>query len=116
LSYIGPSIGTLFGTVVWVFYLLIILCKKLEIGFAEVMRWKELGRIFGLSFFCGVLLWLTPIPTSNLFFKLLIRFIIYVGLFFTSLVLTKSIHADEWELLRIPLTMIRKRVTKKRLS
>jgi O-antigen/teichoic acid export membrane protein len=113
LSYIGPSIGAFFGTLVLVFYLLIALCKKLEVRFAQVMRWKELGRIFGLSLFCGVLLWLIPIPTSNLFFKLLIRFIIYVGLFFTSLVLTKSLHADEWELLRIPLTLIRKIATKK---
>jgi hypothetical protein len=83
------------------------------VRFAQVMRWKELGRIFGLSFFCGVLLLLIPIPTSNLFFKLLIRFIIYVGLFFTSLVLTKSLHEDEWELLRLPLTLIRKITTKK---
>jgi O-antigen/teichoic acid export membrane protein len=113
LSYIGPSIGTFFGTLVLVFYLLMVLCKKLEVRFAQVMRWKELGRIFGLSLFCGVLLWLIPIPTSNLFFKLLIRFIIYVGLFFTSLVLTKSLHADEWELLRMPLTLIRKIATKK---
>jgi O-antigen/teichoic acid export membrane protein len=113
LSYIGPSIGTVFGTVVAASYLLMTLCKKLEIRFAQVMRWKELGRIFGLSLFCGVLLWLIPIPTSNLFFKLLIRFIIYVGLFFTSLVLTKSLRADEWELLQIPLTLIRKIATKK---
>jgi hypothetical protein len=77
------------------------------------MRWKELGRIFGLSLFCGVLLWLIPTPTSNLLFKLSIRFVIYVGLFFTSLVLTKSLHADEWELLRTPLTLIRKIATKK---
>jgi O-antigen/teichoic acid export membrane protein len=113
LSYIGPSIGTVFGTVVSASYLLMTLCKKLEIRFVQVMRWKELGRIFGLSLFCGVLLWLIPIPTSNLFFKLLIRFIIYVGVFFTSLVLTKSLHADEWELLQIPLTLIRKIATKK---
>lgn len=113
LSYIGPSIGTVLGTLVSVSFLLTILCKKLEIRFAQVMRWKELGRIFGLSLFCGVFLWLIPIPTSNLFFKLLIRFIIYVGLFFTSLVLTKSLHADEWELLRILLTLIRKIATKK---
>jgi O-antigen/teichoic acid export membrane protein len=113
LSYIGPSIGTFFGTLTLVSYLLMTLCKKLEVRFAQVMRWKELGRIFGLSIFCGVLLWLIPIPMSNLFFKLLIRFIIYVGLFFTSLALTKSLHADEWELLRIPLTLIRKIATKK---
>jgi O-antigen/teichoic acid export membrane protein len=113
LSYVGPSIGTSFGTVVSVAYLLMTLCKKLEVRFSQVMRWKELGRIFALSIFCGMLLLLIPIPTSDLFFKLLIRFIIYVGLFFTSLVLTKSLRADEWELLRMPLTLIRKIATKK---
>jgi O-antigen/teichoic acid export membrane protein len=113
LSYIGPSIGTVFGTVVSVSYLLMTLCKKLEIRFAQVMRWKELGRIFSLSLFCGVLLWLTPVPFSNLLFKFVTRFILYTAYFFGSLVLTKSLHADEWELLRTPLTLIRKIATKK---
>jgi len=113
LSYIGPSIGTVFGTLVSVSFLLTILCKKLKIRFAQVMRWKELGRIFGLSLFCGVLLWLTPVPFSNLLFKFVTRFILYTAYFFGSLVLTKSLHSDEWELLRIPLTLIRKIATKK---
>jgi O-antigen/teichoic acid export membrane protein len=108
LSYIGPSIGTFFGSLVSVSYLLVALCKKLEIGFVQVMRWKELSRIFTLSFFCGVLLWLLPIPLSNLFLKLTARFGIYVAFFFISLVLTRSLHADEWELLRMPLTLIRR--------
>jgi O-antigen/teichoic acid export membrane protein len=113
LSYIGPSIGTSFSTVVMVAYLLMTLCKKLEISFAEVMRWKELGRIFGLSLFCGLLLWLTPIPFSNLLYKLTASFILYAVYFFSSLVLTKSLHADEWELLRMPLTMARKIATRR---
>jgi peptidoglycan biosynthesis protein MviN/MurJ (putative lipid II flippase) len=113
LSYIGPSIGTFVGRLVLVSYLLMILCKKLEIRFAQVMRWKELGRIFGLSLFCGVILWLIPIPFENLLLKMVIRFVLYVLLFFASLVLTKSLHADEWELLRMPLTLIRKIATKK---
>jgi O-antigen/teichoic acid export membrane protein len=113
LSYIGPSIGSVLATFTSTIFLLTTLSKKLEIRFAQVMRWKELGRILGLSLFCGVLLWLIPVPVSNLLIKFIIRFIIYVGLFFTSLVLTKSIHADEWELLRMPLTLIRKITAKK---
>ncbi len=113
LSYIAPCIGAVLGTMVSAFYLLTILCKRLEIRFVQVMRWKELGRIFALSLFCGVLLWLIPIPISNLLFKLIVRFILYAAFFFSSLVLTKSLHSDEWELLRIPMTLIRKIATKK---
>jgi len=113
LSYLGPSIGTALATIATVIFLLITLCKKLEIRFSQVMRWKELGRIFGLSLFCGVLLWLTPIPFSNLLFRFVIKFILYVVFFFGALVLTKSLNADEWELLRMPLNMIRKIAAKK---
>jgi O-antigen/teichoic acid export membrane protein len=113
LSYIGPSIGTFCGTLVSVYFLLTVLRKKLEIRFVQAMRWKELGRIFGLSLFCGVLLWLTPVPFSNLLLKFVTRFILYTAYFFCSLVLTKSLHADEWELLRAPLAIIRKIATKK---
>ncbi|MDD5063950.1 MAG: oligosaccharide flippase family protein [Phycisphaerae bacterium] len=114
LSYIGPSIGTFCGSLAAVLFMLVVLRRKINVGFGNVMRWKDLGRILGLSLFCGVLLWLIPVPVSNLLIKLIIRFIIYVGLFFTSLALTKSIHADEWELLRMPLAMIRKTIGRKK--
>lgn len=113
LSYIGPSVGTVSGTLASIIFLLTILRRKLKISFARVMRWKELGRLFGLSLLCGAILWLIPVPVSNLLIKLIIRFIIYVGLFFTSLILTKSLHADEWELLRMPLTLIRETTAKR---
>jgi O-antigen/teichoic acid export membrane protein len=116
LSYIGPSIGTACGTLASVSFLLTILCKKLRVRFVQVMRWKELGRIFGLSLLCGVLLWLTPVPFSNLLFKFVARFILYTTYFFGSLVLTKSLHPDEWELLRAPLVVIRRIATKKHLK
>jgi len=108
LSYLGPSIGTALATFASGLFLLIILRKKLDIRFSQVMRWKELGRIFGLSLLCGAILWLIPVPVENLFIKLVIRFVLYVLLFFASLVLTKSLHSDEWELLRLPLVFIRR--------
>jgi O-antigen/teichoic acid export membrane protein len=107
LSYIGPSIGSFFGTLISALYLLRILSKKLEVRFREVMRWKELGRIFAISIFCCILLWLTPIHFSNLLGKLILSFTLYIVYFFTALVLTRSLHSDEWELLKRPLTIIR---------
>lgn len=107
LSYIGPSVGSVMGTLVSVYYLLSKLSKNLDICFREVMRWKELGRILAISLFCGILLWLTPIPPENLFVKMVLSFVVYIIYFFITLVLTKSLHSDEWELIRRPVALIR---------
>ena len=113
LSYIGPSIGTFIGTLVSASYLLMVLRKKLKIRFIEVMRWKELGRIFILSIVCGLLLCLVPVPFTSQLIKLITRFILYVVFFSFSLYLTKSIHPDELELVRMPLKLVRGRLKSK---
>jgi O-antigen/teichoic acid export membrane protein len=113
LSYIGPSIGTFFGTISAVGYLLVTLCGKLDIRFVQIMRWRELGRLFGLSLLCGVILWFLPMPVDSLLLKLVIRFALYIVMFFLSLLLTRSIHPDEWELLLMPLAIIRKWMPKR---
>jgi O-antigen/teichoic acid export membrane protein len=112
LSYIGPSIGTFFGTIASVSFLLFTLCQKMDIRFIQVMRWKELGRIFGLAILCGGLLWLIPMPFEHLLFKLVGRFVLYVLLYAAALILTKSLKPDEWELLRLPMTLAKKYIRK----
>jgi O-antigen/teichoic acid export membrane protein len=108
LSFVGPSIGSLIASFVAVGYLLNAMCVKLNIPLTQAMRWKELGRIFALSLLCGLFLWLIPMPIENLFIKLAIRFVLYVIMFTFSLLLTKSLHQDELELLRLPITLFRK--------
>ena len=108
LSYISPSIGMFFGTAAALIYLLITLCGKLNISFANVMRWKELGRIFVISLVCGIILFLIPMPIEQLFLKLAARFVLFGLLYATSLVVTKSLKPDEWELLKVPLFLIKK--------
>ena len=108
LSYIGPSIGTFFGTAASVSYLLIVLSKKMEIHFSEVMRWKELGRIFLISLVCALLLWLTPVPFSNsIVLKLAASFSIYCSYLLIFLLITKSLHLDELELLKMPFSFLK---------
>lgn len=115
LSYIGPSIGTFFGTLISVSYLLTVLQKKIGVSFSEIMRWKELGRIFAISLLCGFLLWLTPVPLSNLIIKLAVRCAIYTFYFVSALLLTKNLHADEFEMIYLPLKMMRKSVLNKKI-
>ena len=112
LSYIGPAIGTFFGTAVSVTFLLLLLCRKMNIRFAQVMRWKELGRIFGLALLCGGLLWLIPIPFESLLLKLIGRFILFMLFYICALIFTKSLKPDEWELLLLPLALVRKIIRK----
>lgn len=106
LSYIGPSIGTFFGTLTSVLFLLLTLCARLEIPFREVMRWKELGRIFVIAMLGGLILWITPLPIENLLLKMVIRFCFYVVLYFAMLVITRSLKPDERELIRMPFQML----------
>lgn len=109
-SYIGPSIGTFFGTFISGLYLLIILCKKIDVRFSEIMRWKEMGQIFTLSLLCGLLLWLTPVPFSDLISKFITKTIFYTIYFFCALLLTKSLKSDELELLQISLIPIKRMI------
>lgn len=113
LSYIGPSIGTFFGTVVSVTYLLILLSRKINICLLEVMRWKELGRVLLLSLLCGSVLYLTPVSIGNPLYGMVARFIIYVVIFTLSLLITKSLHPDELEILLIPVKMFKKYIGKR---
>jgi len=77
-----------------------------------VMRWKELGRIFGLALLCGGLLWLIPIPFESLLLKLIGRFILFMLFYICALIFTKSLKPDEWELLLLPLALVRKIIRK----
>jgi len=108
LSYISPSIGMFFGTTAALVYLLITLCGKLNISFANVMRWKELGRIFAISLVCGIILILIPMPIEQLFLKLAIRFSIFGLLYVGALLITKSLKPDEWELMFMPTRLFKK--------
>jgi O-antigen/teichoic acid export membrane protein len=112
LSFIGPSTGAVLSNIIAMCYLLWELSKMLNTPVLTVMRWKELGRIFGLSLLCGLLLWLIPLPIPQLLFKFAAKMLIYAIVFIVVIILTKSIKSDELELLLLPLTIIRKKLRK----
>jgi O-antigen/teichoic acid export membrane protein len=116
LSFIGPSTGAVLSNIIAACYLLWELSKLFNVPISTVMRWKELGRIFGLSLLCGLFLWLIPLPIPQLLFKFITKAFIYAILFVIAMVLTKSIKSDEWELLLFPLAMIRKKLRKAYLN
>jgi O-antigen/teichoic acid export membrane protein len=106
LSYVGPSIGTVCSVVIIVGYLLLVISRKLQIPFFRIMRWKELGRVFGIGLICGLLLWLIPLPETSLLIKLMVQSVIYFCLFVGAIVVTNSLKEDEKELFLAPLRSI----------
>jgi hypothetical protein len=112
VSYIGPSIGAVCGTIADVLFLILCLRTKLNLPFAAILRWKELCRIFGLSLFCGAIMWCIPLPIENLLVKLSVQFIAFTLLYVSVAWATKSLKPDEIELINIPLRVIKRNVLK----
>jgi len=116
LSYIGPSAGMTIANFALVGYCLIQLCRIAGVNFLQVMRWKELGFLLGLSVLCGLLMFSIPLPAVPLVVKIVVQALIFISLLMGMVHVTKILKEDEMELLRMPFLMLKTKIFKQTLS
>jgi len=99
ISFIGPSIGTVFAEFVMIFYCLKQIGVLTQMPLTQIMRWRELGTTLILCVIVGVATYFAPLPDLPLIVKLGVQATLFTVLLITIVVFTKHLHKDESEML-----------------
>jgi O-antigen/teichoic acid export membrane protein len=108
LGFIGPSIANVAGCLVWTVYMLIMLGKLTSRSPLRVLPLRNMGRILGLSLVAVIpvlAIRLSALPTH---LQLIVQFLAFGVSYLLLLVITRSLTADEQQLLCTPFSRLRK--------
>lgn len=106
LSFIGPAIGAIVGTIVSINYLLWNLKGALNIPYKKIMRWKELSVLFAISTACGLIMYAVPLETLLPLWRIITQAIMFILLYIVILLISKTMKSDEIELMLVPMRFI----------
>ena len=106
LSFIGPSLGAIAGTLTLSAYLLWKLSRFLEVSVSRIMQWRDLGRVLLVCAVCGLVTYAAPLSHLAAVKVIIFRAAIFFILFIASMIFTKSLLRDETELLLTPVRLI----------
>jgi O-antigen/teichoic acid export membrane protein len=102
LSFIGPSIGTVFSAFVTVAYLIRSVGASAGVPASRVMPWSDLWPALAVSAAAGAVVYLLPVPDVALPARVLIRAGVFIGVFGPAVLLTGILRDDERRLLLSP--------------
>jgi len=112
IAFLGPAIGTVFSAIVINLYQLVHVAKTTGTSFGTVFPWTELAAHMLLSVVCGLLVlgFFLFLPL-HVFWKLLIGFLLYSGLYIWALFGLKILRQDEKDLLFMPFRLARCKIS-----
>jgi O-antigen/teichoic acid export membrane protein len=108
VGFIGPSLGMLAAVLGTAIYCFIKLRSILDMPVGELLRWKELGGTMLISIFCGVFVWLLPLPPLPLLMTLSIQAVVFAAAMIFATVYLRMLKPDEVELAMAPVRIVRR--------
>ena len=98
LSFVGPAIGDVVGSLIALVYVLTVLAHELNKPIRQVLRWRELGITMFLCGLAAILAFVLPVGGVMLPLRLAIRFAIFSISFVLLMRISKQLQSDEIEL------------------
>ncbi len=99
LSFVGPAAGTVVATFAMAWYLIWQVKLAASVSWSEVMRWRELGALLGISLVAGLATWLLPLPDMPLALRLPVQGAVFLVLLIAMIMRARILKPDERELL-----------------
>ncbi len=109
LAFVGPSIGTVAGTISAFLYMMYAIATNFSVSFKTIMPWRAMGRIMGLCIISGIIAFLVGSYFENDFIRLIIRVIVF-SLVLMPIMWIRILDEDEKNMILKPIRIIKEKI------